>query len=183
MTEEQLIDDVFAKEGDTYGDKDTKPPIDQPTARGGIILPTLQAYYDVKEPGRRANVLELKQMTHGQARAVVRWKLAQIAAKAGLDRIVFAPLRFQMVDFAYNSGDGLAIRWLQRVLRVPRTGKMDALTFDALSKVDQWLVHQALIAARLQMIDGATDPGGKVDKRFEEGLENRALTFSLLQVP
>jgi hypothetical protein len=32
------------------------------------------------------------------------------------------------------------------------------------------------------MIDMSTD-GGSIDKRFEEGLENRALTFSLLEVP
>lgn len=183
MTEERLIDDVFGKEGDTYGDQTTSPPIDQPTARGGITLATLQEYYDAKEPGRRATVLELKQLSHPQARVIVRWKLARVATKAGLDVIAFAPLKLQLVDFAYNSGEGLALRWLQRVLRVPRTSKMDAATVDALVKVDQWLVNQALIAARLQMIDGATDPGGKVDKRYEEGLESRALTFSLLEVP
>jgi lysozyme family protein len=183
VTEEQLIDDVFKKEGDRYGDRTTKPPIDQPTARGGIILATLQAYYDEVQPGRTATVQDLKDLTHAQARDVVRWKLRQIAKRAKLDAIAFDPLRFQMVDFAYNSGEGLAIRWLQRVLRVPRTGRMDAATIARVAAVDPWLAHQALIAARLQMIDLSTDPGGKVDRKFEEGLENRALTFSLLEVP
>lgn len=182
MTEEQVVDAVFAKEGDRYGDQETKPPIDQPTARGGITLPTLQAYYDDVEPGRRATVLNLREMTHEEARRIVRWYLRRLAKQCGLARITFEPLRLQMVDYAYNSGAPLAIRWLQRVLRVPRTGRMDAATQARLTLLDPFLVHQSLIAARLQMVDLSTD-GGSIDKRFEEGLENRALTFSLLEVP
>lgn len=183
MTEEDLITAVFEKEGDKYGDRTTSPPIDQPTARGGIILTTLQEYFDATQSGRRATVLDLQTMTHAVAREVVRWKLRQIAERNGFDSIAFEPLRLQLVDFAYNSGDPLAMRWLQRVLRVPRTSRMDHATRQALDRCDQFLVHQALIAARLQMIDAATDPGGKVDHRFEEGLESRALGFSLLEVP
>lgn len=178
MNVKQLIDDVFKKEGDKYGDQNTVPPIDQPTGRGGIILPTLSAYF-----GRPATIDELKTLTHEKAREVVWWKLQSISERAGLDVISFEPLRLQMIDFAYNSGEGLAVRWLQRVLRSPRTSKMDEVTVAALTNADQWLVNQALIAARLQMIDMATDPGGSVDKKYEEGLENRALTFSLLTVP
>lgn len=182
MTEEDLVTDVFAKEGDRYGDQTTDPPIDQPTARGGIILPTLQSYYHEYAPGRRATVLDLQTMSHAQAREVVRWVLRQLEKKYGLGFIGFEPLRLQMLDFAYNSPAELAIRWLQRVLRVPRTGRMDQETFAALERCDPWLVHQALVGARLQMIDRATDSGA-VDKRFEEGLENRAHKFSLLEVP
>lgn len=175
MTIEQVIDDVFRKEGDRYAEP---PEIDQPTGAGGIILPTLSEYL-----GRPATLAELKALAVDTARPIVRWKLSQLANRAGLDRITFEPLRLQAIDMAYNSGEGLAIRWLQRVLRVARSSKMDAPTIAALTNADQWLVNQALIGARLQMIDMSTNPGGSVDKKFEEGLENRALTFSLLEVP
>jgi len=186
ITKDQIIDDIFRREGDAYGDQTTTPPIDQPTARGGITLQVLQEFYDAQALGT-ATVDDLKRMTHEQARIVVWWKRQQLARQHGLDRIAYEPLQLQLIDFAYNSGPGLAIRWLQRVLEVPRTGKMDQLTIDAAEQVVSHgcgrLLHHALGFARLLMIDLATDPGGKVEKRFEEGLENRALSFSLLPIP
>lgn len=177
MTEDELVDDVFDREGRVYGDEHTSPPIDQPTAAGGITLPAYSEFL-----GRPATIAELKALTPTTAAPVVKWKLRQISRRNGLDLITFEPLRLQMIDFAYNSGDGLAMRWLQRVLRVPRTSKMDVATATALAAADGFLTNQALVAARLQMIDLSTD-SGTVDKRFEEGLENRALKFSLLTVP
>lgn len=174
MTEDEIIDDVFKKEGDRY---EEPPRIDQPTGRGGITLATLREFM-----GPTATLDDLKTLTHERAREIVRWKLRRLARLTRLDEIAFEPLKLQMIDFAYNSGQALAIRWLQRVLRVDRTGRLDEPTLDALKRHDPWLVHHALIAARLQMIDMATD-SGRVDKKFEEGLENRVLSFSLLEVP
>jgi len=176
VTEEQLVDDVFDKEGQKYGDAHTVPPIDQPTAPGGIILATLSDYL-----GRPATLEELRALTVQSARPIVRWKLRQIAIRHGLMAIGFEPLRLQMTDFCYNSGPGIAIRWLQRVLRVAADGIIGPATNAALERSDPWLVHQALIAARLQMIDLWTDAAVK-RKAWEEGLENRALKFSLLPV-
>jgi lysozyme family protein len=177
MTLDHVIDDVFAREGDRYADEQSVPPIDQPTGRGGITLETLAAFR-----GAPCTVEDLKALTHAEARDVVRWLLRRLLMEARLSEIPFEPLRLQMLDLAYNSGPALAYRWLQRVLRVPRTGQLDGATLSALYSCSFWLVHQALIAARLQMVDRATD-GGAIDKRYEEGLENRALTFSLLEVP
>jgi lysozyme family protein len=174
---ERLIDDVFVKEGDRYGDQHTRPPIDQPTGRGGLTLKTLEACL-----GRPCTVADLKNLSHQDARGVVRWVLDNLAGTSRIAEIPAEPLRLQMLDFAYNSGPALAFRWLQRVLRVPRTGRMDAATRAALAANNLWLVNQALVAARLQMIDLSTD-GTSIDKKYEEGLENRALTFSLLEVP
>jgi len=174
-TEDQLIADVFLREGDVYAEP---PQIDQPTGRGGITLPVLKDY-----AGHHVTVADLKAMTHDYAASVIRWKLRQLSLKSGFMKIADEPVRLQMIDFAYNSGAELAIRWLQRVLRVARTSKMDTDTLVAVGVADPWLLHHALIAARLSMIDKATDPGGKVDRRYEEGLENRALEFSMLEVP
>jgi lysozyme family protein len=177
MTEADLVEHIFDKEGRTYGDEHTSPPIDQPTAPGGIILPTLSEYL-----GRPATLAELRALTVDTATPVVKWKLHQFGRQHNLIAITFAPLRLQMIDFAYNSGPSLAIRWLQRVLRVRRTGVMDADTVWAVQQQDSFLTHQSLIAARLQMIDMWSDADAK-RKIFEEGLENRVLSFSLLEIP
>ena len=177
MTEDDLIRDIFAKEGDRYGDATTSPPIDQPTGRGGITLKTLTDYL-----GHPAEVADLKALTHDQAAQILDWKIRQLAEVFHLDTITFEPLRLQVIDFAYNSGPGLAIRWLQRCLRVPRTGLIDGLTRSALMDQDLWLVNQALVGARLQMIDLWTDALAQ-RKAWEEGLESRGLAFSLLEVP
>jgi lysozyme family protein len=177
MTEDQLIEDTFIREGVEYTDQSTVPPIDQPTGAGGITLATLSEFL-----GYQATVDELKALTRITAAPVVRWKLRQLAKDYEIDEIAFMPLRIQMIDFAYNSGPALAFRWLQRVLRIPRTGRMDSATKMAVNLRDGFLVNEALVAARLRMIDMSTD-GTSIDKRFEEGLENRAHKFSLLEVP
>ena len=177
MTEDQLIDGTFDREGRTYGDQTTHPPIDQPTAPGGIILATLSAYL-----GRQATLAELKALTVETARPVVRWELRSLAFAHRLDQILFEPLRLQMTDFAYNSGPGTAIKWLQSVLRVPIDGRIGPVTLRALYDQDEWLINQALVGARLQFVDRWTGKAAQ-RKAWEEGLESRGLLFSLLEVP
>lgn len=173
-----LVKSVFLKEGDIYSEP---PKNDQPTGRGGITLGALQRYRTAHEEVKKATVADLKALTRPKAEAVVQWLLESLGEELQLEEIVFEDLRMQVLDFAYNSGGPLALRWLQRVLRVPRTGRMDDMTIEALGVHDQWLVHHALIAARLQMIDMWTD--APENKKFEEGLENRVHSFSLLQIP
>jgi lysozyme family protein len=192
MTFEQLIDATFAREGTTYGDRTTQPPIDQPTAPGGIVLATLTAYL-----GRPATPAELYALTVETARPIVAWVLNQEATKHGFNRIVDEHVRNQMLDFGFNSGEALAIRWLQRVLGVPRSGVMDPVTVAAVNLTAligvagglavagarvMALLNQALLAARLQMLSRA-EASGTIDKHFDVGLENRAFSFSELEVP
>ncbi len=184
---DDLVAAIFAVEGVRYGDRTTSPPIDQPTAAGGITLGCLRDYVRATGAALPVHVETLKSLTKETATPIVRWKLRDLAHANGFDLIQFEPLRNQMIDWAYNSGPGIAIRWLQRVLGVPRTSVMDAVTVAAvrypdLARIPVWM-SESLLAARLRMIDMATDPGGKVDHKFEEGLENRALSFSLLEVP
>ena len=185
MTEEELIDGIGDREGRVYAEP---PQTDQPTGPYGITLDTLRAF--LRPAHDRSNwndatvsVRDLQDLAPDRAREVVRWCLQRLLTASHLEAIAFEPLRLQMLDFAYNSGDRLAIRWLQRVLRVERTGTMNDATVNLLRLSDAWLVNQALVAARLQMLDSATDPGGSVDAKYEEGLESRALKFSLLEVP
>lgn len=176
-TLDQMIDDVFVKEGDRYAEP---PAIDQPTGRGGITLAAYQRFADAMQQGRRVTTLDLQGLSHKDARGIIQWLLEQLSQEMGLSDITFEPLRLQLLDFGYNSGGSRAIRWLQRVLNVPPTGKLDRGTVFLVEEKSGWLIHHALIAARLQMIDSFTDASNQ--KKWEEGLENRALSFSLLQV-
>lgn len=177
VTRGALIDDIFIREGDRYA------VVDQPTGRGGITLPVLVDFYKDMVPSQVPDLSTLQNLTHQDARGIVDWKLTQLEKSMGLVAVRFEPLRLHLLDFAYNSGQSRALRWLQRSLRVPRTGVMDGLTVSKLAASDQWLIHHVLLFARLQMIDAATDAGGSVDKKYEEGLENRTLSFSLLDIP
>lgn len=174
-----IVEDIFKREGDLYAEP---PRIDQPTGRGGITLPVLQAFMRAKTGVSTliAIVDDLRNLTHDQAREVVQWNLEQVAATMGLEKLNYHPLKLQLLDFGYNSGEARAIRWLQRVLHTAVTGKMDANTLAVLGQCSPWLVHHALIAARLQMIDRWGD--APEHKKYEEGLENRALSFSQLTV-
>ena len=195
MTEDQLLDAIFEREGDDYADQTTTPPTDQPTGRGGIILATLRQYLaETLDRQLEGTVEQLKRLTHEQARVIVRWKVRRLAQESGLSKIDYEPLRLQLLDFAYNSGTPLAIRWLQRVLGVPRTGVMDPTTVAAakypdFKRIPIWL-NESLVAARLRMIDMWSDPDphrpkdiNQTRKALEEGVESRALRFSLLEVP
>lgn len=174
---DRLVEDTFTREGRTYGDQTTHPPIDQPTAPGGIILETLTEYL-----GRPATLAELRALTVDTARPILRWRLERDARVYGFDAIAYEPLRVQMLDWGFNSGPGTATIWLQRVLRVEADGHFGPVTRAALARADPWLVHHALIGARFQQIDEWTDAAA-TRKQWEEGLENRALSFSLLRKP
>jgi len=174
MTIDQILDDLGRREGLTYA---APPQIDQPTGPYGITLSVLAAYREAE-----VTVTDLQQLTAPEAREVARWHLQQLAQRHGLDQIADPSLYVQLLDFCYNSGAGLAVRWLQRTLRVPRTSVLDLATVAAANAADPFLLNQALIAARLQMIDRATDAGA-IDRKYEEGLESRALQFSQLEVP
>lgn len=64
------------------------------------------------------------------------------------------------------------------MLGVPVTGVLDDRTRKALNLYPPRLVNDALVAARLYMVDDFTDSHLE-QKQFEEGLESRALSFFL----
>jgi lysozyme family protein len=96
--------------------------------------------------------------------------------------VPFEPLRVQLIDFGINSGPARAIRWLQRVLRLPPSGVLDGETRQRLQELQAAgllpLVNDALVAARCYMVDRWTDADER-QKPFEEGVESRALGFFL----
>jgi lysozyme family protein len=173
---EDLVEATFAREGDAYAEP---PKIDQPTAAGGITLGSLQRAR--KDPS--LTVRDLRRLTLPEARVIVRWLLEEIGWTYRINQIADEPLRLQVIDFAYNSGPGTAIRWLQRCLRLAEIdGIIGPKTRAAIAQADPWLLHHALIAARFQHIDEWTD-ASRTAKQWEEGVESRALSFSRLRNP
>lgn len=94
----------------------------------------------------------------------------------GFDQIPFEDLKAEMVDFGVNSGPARATRTLQRLLHLEPTGVLDGTLVSTIWKHDPLLLNDALAGARAKFIDELTDAKPEM-KKFEEGLESRALDF------
>lgn len=172
MTADEIIGGVIEREGG-YNDD----PADKggPT-KYGITAETLGKWLKL---GRPATADEVRAMPESTARAIYdSWYVSEPGFTP--EKVPFEPLRVQLVDFGVNSGPARATRWLQRVIGVPTTGRMDDRTVEWLFLHRGFLriVNDALVATRLLMLDNVTD-AGIVNKKFEEGLESRALKFVL----
>lgn len=166
MTTAELIDGILQREGGY---------VDDPADKGGATNfgITAKSWGLYRRIGRQATRAEMQALTREQALEFYR---TQYVTNSPFSVVGYEPLRVQLIDFAVNSGLARATRWLQRVLDVPVTGAMDDRTKLALTRDRGPLVNRALVAARCYMLDQATDHGD-IDKRFEEGLESRALSF------
>lgn len=167
MTAEQLIDGILHREGGF-----TNNAADKGGATNFGI--TAQALGLWRRLGRTASVVEVRALTEADARLFYRQRyLDQSPFKA----VSYEPLRVQLIDFGINSGNARAARWLQRAMGWKVAS--DYLTPDMLARINASpgvLVNNALVAARLRMVDDVTD-GEASQKQFEEGWENRALAF------
>ncbi len=173
MTEDQFLDNLGKIEGLKYSEP---PDVDQPTASYGITLPVLHDYR-----GHDCTVADLKVLSVQEAREIARWEMRRALAVYRFSELADEHLRVQLVDFAYNSGPERAIRWLQRALGIPLAQATNHLTDELINLVNVTsgvVVNNALVAARLRMLDDVTDTG-VVNKRYEEGLASRALSFGV----
>lgn len=146
----------------------------------GITATTLGRW---RRLGRPATAEEVQALPPEEAQHIYRaWYIDPI-----LTKIPYAPLAEQLIDFGVNSGPARAIRWLQRVLGIPVTGELGQNTLGTLAVLARQdvagrpalaLVNDALVAARLWMIDRLDDTGA-IPATDEEGVESRALGFFL----
>lgn len=171
MTSEEIIAGVLEREGGYTEDAADAGNANSGATNFGITSAAFGVYKQLNRPATRA---EIKAITPEQAAEFYR---RQYIERSPFASIAYEPLRNQLIDFSINSGTARAIRWLQRCLDVPASGVFDNLTQGALSRDRLPLVNKALIAARLYMIDAATDHG-TIAKKYEEGIESRALGFS-----
>lgn len=167
MTAATVIADILRREGGF---------VNHPADRGGptkygITAATLGAWRGLNRPATAAEVAAL---TEDEAALFYRQRVIDRSLFAGVS---FEPLRLQLIDFGVNSGNERAVRWLQRAMGLPP--ESDTLTERLLARVNAApgvLLNNALVAARLRMVDDWTDDD-PTQKDFEEGVESRALTF------
>lgn len=169
MTEDQFLDALAEREGTKFAEP---PAIDQPTGPYGIVLATLTL-----DRGHLCTVAELKNLPAGAAREVARRKIQRDVIAAGLNQIGYEPLRWQVLDFGYESGMARAIRWLQRTVGLSEpfvTGSLDGRTLLALNRLPGPLVNNALAGERAHAAyHGGTEP------QFAAGVARRAIEFIL----
>jgi len=166
MTDADLISGILAREGGYVNNPSDKGG---PT-KYGITASTwgLEQRY-----GRIATRAEVKAITEDQARDFYKRKYID---QSPFRVVGYEPLRAQLIDFGINSGNARATRWLQRACGLPVTGLMDERTMLLLNAYPGHILNNALVAARLKMVDDWTD-GDPTQKQFEEGVESRALSF------
>lgn len=170
MTESSLVTALLQREGGFRPAKQRPNGTWDPPTNFGITATTWGRY---RQLGRQATVAEVQAITREQAAAFYAYEIANSPFRT----VTYPPLFEQLYDFGENSGTARATRWLQRVLRVPVTGRVDERTLTALQAYPPFLVHEALIGARVRMIRGAVKDGS-IDASDEDGLLNRALSFT-----
>ncbi len=174
MTEIALLDGVLRREGGFRPATQRPNGTWDPMTYRGITSLTLGEW---RKLGRPATKAELLAMPLEETLDIYRRRYIE-GPGFSPDKVPFEPLREQLIDFGINSGQPLATRYLQRVIRVPVTGAMDAATVAWLHdhRGYLWLVNDALAAVRVRMIDALVDQG-KMRVEDEEGVESRALDF------
>lgn len=188
MTTDEILDEVLDREGGFRAQVVRPDGSIDPDTMYGVTAPVLGNWLGLSRP---ATVAELKAMTPQTAKDIFRVRYIEQPGFTP-ENIPFEPLRIQVIDFGVNSGQERAVRWLQRILRVPATGTLDETTKRSIWSAcgyatggsafngDQiaHIVNDALVAARSYMIDRAVDTG-TMRKQDEEGVESRALSFFL----
>lgn len=177
MTEADILAGILRREGGfrhVAGDRGG-------ATNYGITQATLGRW---RKLGRPATPEEVRALPIEEASEIYRSEYI-----AGWDRVPYAPLREQLIDFGVNSGPQRAVRWLERVLGMPPIGQYP-LSDDLVRLLQQLhsrfvgrrptlaVVNDALVAARSYMID-ATEDAGQLPASDEEGVESRALSFFL----
>lgn len=168
MTEDDFLDQLAAREGTRYA---APPAMDQPTGPYGVTLPTLTRWR-----GRVCTVEDLKALTATEGREIARAGVRSALSALHLDRIPFAPLRYQLLDFGWQSGTERAIRWLQRTVGLPEAqcdGILGDRTIGALQRFPPALINNALAAERAHADYHGAIPQGTL----QAGAAHRALEF------
>jgi lysozyme family protein len=167
MTEDELIDGILEREGGFVND-----PVDHGGVTNfGITAAAWGQYKNLNRPG---TVAEMQAITRADAVEFYRQKyIVNSAFKA----VKYEPLRAQLIDFAVNSGETRATRWLQRAIGLPATGTLDAETLTNLNTLPPALVNNALVAARVAMYQRIVQ-SEPAQVKFLRGWINRAVSFS-----
>lgn len=171
MTVEQIIEGVLEREAGFQADANDKGNWTGGAVGAGELKGTNFGISAAAFPH-----LDIKNLTREQAFAIYR---EEYVTKPGFEQIPDPSLREQLVDFGVNSGPARAIEFLQKLLQVEVTRKLDGPTLStlwSLGPLCTFILNDALAGVRAAFIDKITDANARL-KKFEEGLESRALEF------
>jgi len=144
--------------------------VDQPTGPLGVTLPMLSRWR-----GHTCTVDDLKALTLDDAKQLLSSHIDQTLKLLGFDRILFEPLRYQLLDFGWQSGEERAVRYLQRSVGLSDmnvTGIIDDRTIAALNTLPPILVNNDIAARRAH-----ADYTGAVAPAYAAGTAHRAIMF------
>lgn len=152
------IDEILRREGGAVS-------TDDPADKGG------RTQYGIAEASN-PDAWKDGKVTEEEARAIYERKYL---LGPGFDKILFTPLRDQLVDFGVTSGPHLAIINLQTLLGVEPDGVLGPHTLSHIPQ-DARRVNNELIASRIRMI-GRLCQKNPSQLKFLSGWLNRALEF------
>lgn len=176
MTAETILTDVIVREGG-FREAVQRPDGSWDAAtKFGITALTLGAWRRLGRPASRSEVLLLEET---EARAIYR---AEFIDGPGFARIPHVPLQVTCIDFGVQSSPARAIRWLQRVCRLPVTSLIDHDTVAWLHAHQGYLhlVNDALCAVRVRMLEAGVQEGWL---RAEDRAGVVARALSLVETP
>lgn len=178
MTDADIIDAVLEKEGGLRESKRRPDGTVDPLTLRGVTTVTLGAWRKLGRPATRG---ELLAMPMSETREILR-AVYLVGPGFTPDKIPNDGLRMTVADFAVQSGQARAIRWLQRVCRCPVSGVLDHVTVAWLREHQRylWLVNDALCAVRVRMLEAGVEEGW-LRAEDRRGVVNRA--FSLMGTP
>jgi len=164
MTTDEMLDGLIEREGGFSDD-----PLDRggPT-KFGITAADLGRWRGLIGPASRDDVQAL---TVAEARDIYAARYLPPFAQ-----IPYDPLRAQLVDFGVLQGIETAIRSLQDVLGVPVDGVLGERTRAAATVVSSRLVNNALVGARVRLLEGIVDHNPS-QLKWLHGWVRRAVSF------
>jgi lysozyme family protein len=96
--------------------------------KGGITIRTLEQWRQ-----RRCTRLELKRLPEDEAIRILFRRFVEVQ---GISRLTNAPLQEQVIDNAILSGPSLAVKDLQRVVKVKDDGIIGSITLGAIDNFE-----------------------------------------------
>lgn len=165
MTDDEIIGQLLEHEGSAY----TNMPGDHggPT-KYGITQKTLEA-----ARGHAVTPDDVAALTEAEAREIYRKRYIQAP---GFDKITDPALRAVLVDWGVNSGPGVAVRGLQRILKTPVDGVIGPITLLALPHLDQRKLYLQVCAMRVRFY-GMLVTHDPTQAKFAEGWADRIADF------
>jgi lysozyme family protein len=108
------------------------------------------------------------------------YKLAEAHSKEGywdkmsLDQVVNQSVAEMIGDYGFNSGIGLSMKAVQRIIETPVTGIFSPADITKINSFNQLVLFSTLQNVRITMITNSK----KINPKFKGGLINRAKSFT-----